>query len=191
MLDIDMIKILVADDPRPWSRLTDLGSSQLFEIDVSDRAEADGLAVHLRDLGVVVEIREGLAKSADSPDFWVVVGHIADVAGIGVPLVEGFLKSEVGKRLRAVLTRADRKELHPAFSFDALVAWCNLHLGEPKADGSPSWRFDPESIKARPLGAGLVALEVHEQISGRVLLLASDGETVEWLSDRVQAGPKD
>jgi len=80
------------------------------------------------------------------------------------------------------------KRLHPAFSFDALVAWCNKNLGEPTEAG-PAWRFDPEAIKARPLPEGLVALEVYEELSRKVLYLVSDGETIEWLGDRVQSGP--
>lgn len=190
MIDLDTIKIILAEDSRPWSRLSDLGSDELLEIIVADKAASDQLAHDLEELGLDVAVHDGLALSAGAPDFWVVAGRLADLAGIGLPAIHLYLKSESGKRLRAFLARSrGRKDLHPAFSFDALVAWCDQQFGGGREDGSPASRFDPELIKARHLAPGLVALEVHEEVSGRVLLLASDGEKVEWLSDRVQSGP--
>lgn len=192
MFDIDTIRLLVEQDSRPWSRLADVTSDDVFEIYVDDRGKADQLSNTLKDLGLDVAVGEVVALSATSPDFWVIVGRLKDVIGIasGSITIFGFLKTERGKRLRALLSETrGRKELHPAFSFDALVAWCDRNLGSRRPDESPAWRFDPEAIKARRLPDGLVALEVYEEISGKVLCLVSDGETVTWLSDRVQTGP--
>ena len=190
MFDLDTIKIILAEDPRPWSRLSGLGSDELFEIIVTDEAASEQVAHDLKELGLDVAVHDGLALSAGAPDFWVIVGRIADLAGIGLPALHLYLKSDSGQRLRAFLARnRGRKELHPAFSFDALVGWCDGQFGRAREDGSPAWRFDPELVKARHLGPGLVALEVYEEVSGRVLLLASNGERVEWLGDRVQSGP--
>jgi hypothetical protein len=141
-------------------------------------------------LGLEVTVHDGLALSAGAPDFWVVVGRVADLVTVGLPAIHVYLKSESGKRLRTFLAKArGRKELHPAFSYDALIAWCDNQFGAIGTDGTPAWRFDPDAIKARPLTRGLNALEVYEEVSGRILLLVSDGEKVEWLSDRVQSGP--
>jgi hypothetical protein len=191
MFDHNTIRIILADnDSRPWSRLSDLGSDEVFEIYVTDRAESEQLASDLGQMGLNVAVCHGTALSAGTPDFWVVVGRLADLATLALPAIHLFLKSEEGKRLRAFLSRSrGRKELHPAFCFEALVEWCDQNFGHVGTDGNPAWRFDPDLIRARHLAPGLVALEVHEEISGRVLLLASDGEKVEWLSDRVQSGP--
>ncbi len=190
MFDLDTIKIILSEDPRPWSRLSELGSDELFEIYVTDKAASEQLARDLKELGLDVAIQDGLALSAGAPDFWIVVGRLADIATLALPAIHLFLKSEKGKRLRTFLSRSrGRKELHPGFSLEALVEWCDQNFGRVEADGNPAWRFDPDLIKARHLTAGLVALEVHEEVSGRLLLLASDGEKIEWLSDRVRSGP--
>jgi hypothetical protein len=163
----------------------------MVEVYVYDKKAAEDLAAQLRGVGLEAAVQDGLALSVSAADFWVVVGRLADLMTIGVPVgtaAWAFLKTEGGIRLRSVLRDVTgRKELHPAFSFDAVVAWFNREIGEPASTGQRSWRFDPDAIKGRQLTRGLVALEVYEEVSGKLLLLVTDGEQVQWLNDRVKS----
>jgi len=96
MLDVETIKMFIAEDPRPFSRLSDLDSRFLVEIKVTEKAEAQELSRQLSGLGLVVEVADGLAKSDGSLDFWVVFGRVAESIGVaeaGVTVIERFLKT--------------------------------------------------------------------------------------------------
>lgn len=193
MFDVETVNLQLEGDDRPWSRLLDLGSDEIVEICLVNRKASERLAIDLRRLGLEATVRDGIALNITAPEFWIVVGRLADLVTIGLPAVHYYLKTDRGKRLRALLSNSrGRKELHPAFSLEALARWCDNEFGRTGSDKAqdvaPAWRFDPDAIKARRLPAGLIALEVYEEVSARVLLLVSDGEQVQWLSDRVQSG---